>query len=346
MHFAKLISLGLLLLLGDSVASSCRKPPLRKEWRELNMRERRDYIGAVRCLAALPAITGLENAVTHFDDFQATHSDQTPYIHWVGHFALWHRYFLATYEKALREKCSYQGAQPYWNWSLDASSTDNSSMAIYETDIFHPVRGFGGNGKYTPANTTQNPFNLTGRTGGGCVEDGPFTAPGFTLAVGNPKGQPDCLRRDYIPSIMNFFSRQNLVDHIQAQSDYVTFARALENIPNFSQPNIHGSGHFGVGGVLGTLGNSALSPGGVDPLFYLHHGNLDRIFWEWQQKDLPTRYHQVGGPVTPLDYTGVNVTLDFEVNIGDLAPNATLENLLDTEGGTLCYSYWNNGKGQ
>jgi tyrosinase len=47
------------------------------------MRERRDYIGAVRCLAAKPAMTGLENAATHFDDFQATHSDQTPNIHWV-----------------------------------------------------------------------------------------------------------------------------------------------------------------------------------------------------------------------------------------------------------------------
>lgn len=50
------------------------------------MRERRDYIGAVRCLAAKPAMTGLENAATHFDDFQATHSDQTPNIHWVVRF--------------------------------------------------------------------------------------------------------------------------------------------------------------------------------------------------------------------------------------------------------------------
>ncbi|KAJ5972601.1 uncharacterized protein N7479_002519 [Penicillium vulpinum] len=342
MHFAKLISLGLLLLVGDSVASSCRNPPLRKEWRELSIRERRDYIGAVRCLAARPAVTSLENVVTHFDDFQATHSDQTPNIHWVGHFVLWHRYYLATYEKALREECGYRGGQPYWNWSLDASSTDNSSMAIFETDVFHPTRGFGGNGKYLPANETQNPLNLTGRTGGGCVEDGPFTPPNFMLAVGHPKGQPDCLRRDFIPSIMNYFSRQSLVDHVLAQPDYTTFARALENIPAFTQPNIHGSGHFGVGGALGTLGNQALSPG--DPLFYLHHGNVDRVFWEWQQKDLPTRYHQVGGPVNAMDYSGVNVTLDFEINIGKLAPNATLESLLNTKGGTLCYSYWNKGK--
>lgn len=135
-------------------------------------------------------------------------------------------------------------------------------MAIFETDIFDPIRGFGGNGKYMPANSTQNIFNLTGRTGGGCVENGPFVPANFMLAVGHPKGQPDCLRRDWIPWIMNYFARQTLVDHVLAQPDYTSFARAIENIPNFSQPNIHGSGHFGVGGVLGTLGNQALSPGG------------------------------------------------------------------------------------
>ena len=30
-----------------------------------------------------------------------------------GHFLAWHRYFVAAYEKALREECSYDGAQPY-----------------------------------------------------------------------------------------------------------------------------------------------------------------------------------------------------------------------------------------
>lgn len=140
-------------------------------------------------------------------------------------------------------------------------------MAIFETDIFHPTRGFGGNGKYMSATSAQNVFNLTGRTGGGCVETGPFVPSKFKLSVGHPKGQPDCLRRDWIPWIMNYFAQQTLVDHVLAQPDYTSMARAIENIPNFSQPNIHGSGHFGVGGVLGTLGNQALSPGGMSSKF-------------------------------------------------------------------------------
>jgi tyrosinase len=55
--------------------------------------------------------------------------------------------------------------------------------------------------------------------------------------------------------------------------------------------------------------------------------------------DLANRLNEVGGPITPFDYNGKNVTLDFEINIGPLAGNATLKDLLNTEGGTLCYTY-------
>ena len=77
----------------------------------------------------------------------------------------------------------------------------------------------------------------------------------------------------------------------------------------------------------------------LDPLFYLHHGNLDHVLWQWQQKDLPARLDQVGGPVVPFDYGGTNVTLDFNINIGRLAGDATLKQLLDTRSGVLCYTY-------
>jgi tyrosinase len=147
----------------------------------------------------------------------------------------------------------------------------------------------------------------------------------------------DCLRRDFIPTIMNTFADAKLVQKVLAQPDYTSFARTLEGVPTFDQPNIHGSGHFGVGGVLGTAGNAANSPG--DPLFYLHHGNIDHVFWMWQQKDLKDRENQVGGPIEPFDYSGKNVTLDFTVNMGELAGEATLKDLLNTQGSTLCYTY-------
>jgi tyrosinase len=59
----------------------------------------------------------------------------------------------------------------------------------------------------------------------------------------------------------------------------------------------------------------------------------------WQQEDLEARLNDVGGPIEPFDYSGKNVTLDFETNIGPLAGNVKLRDLLDTEGGLLCYTY-------
>lgn len=77
------------------------------------MVQKKSYIDAVICLTKKNATSGIANALNRFDDHEAVHSSQTPAIHWVGHFILWHRYFTATYEKALRDDCGYTGGQPY-----------------------------------------------------------------------------------------------------------------------------------------------------------------------------------------------------------------------------------------
>lgn len=90
------------------------------------------------------------------------------------------------------------------------------------------------------------------------MQTGPFTSSNFILNY----PEKDCLRRDFNPRMMNTFADPTLVANVLAQKDYTSFAKAIENVPSFDQPNIHGSGHFGVGGVLGTIGNPANSPGG------------------------------------------------------------------------------------
>jgi hypothetical protein len=58
----------------------------------------------------------------------------------------------------------------------------------------------------------------------------------------------------------------------------------------------------------------------------LNHANIDRSFWEWQEKDLERRLDRGGGLITLL-VTAVrtSLTLGFKANVGLLAGNATLD---------------------
>jgi len=95
-----------------------------------------------------------------------------------------------------------------------------------------------------------------------------------------------------------------------------------------------------MGGSLGTMGDVASSPG--DPLFYMHHTNLDRLFWTWQKQNLTARLYDVSGPIYMMDYDNIkggNVTLDFEINLGPLGETKKLRNLMDIRVPELCYTY-------
>jgi tyrosinase len=58
----------------------------------------------------------------------------------------------------------------------------------------------------------------------------------------------------------------------------VSTAMAKTSYGDFSSPinGIHGSVHIWVGG---TMSDAGVSP--ADPVFWLHHCNLDRLWWVW-----------------------------------------------------------------
>lgn len=81
----------------------------------LSATERKSYTSAVNCLMALPSKldpTVVPGAKSRYDDFVAQHINQTLTIHGTGSFLSWHRYFVWSYETALREECGYTGYQP------------------------------------------------------------------------------------------------------------------------------------------------------------------------------------------------------------------------------------------
>ena len=81
------------------------------------------------------------------------------------------------------------------------------------------------------------------------------------------------------------------------------------------------------------MSDVAASPS--DPLFFLHHGFIDRNWRAWQQADPAARMNQIGGESSP----GVPLTLDYTLSAMNIRPDAKVQDMMDTTGGTLCYVY-------
>ncbi|RYP53665.1 hypothetical protein DL768_001391 [Monosporascus sp. mg162] len=97
--------------------STCRleDAAVRKNWEVLSGDERKEYIRAVKCLLSSPAKTdpALDTgARVRHEDFAAQHINQTLEVHVTGNFLSWHRHYIWSYEKALRNECGYTGYLP------------------------------------------------------------------------------------------------------------------------------------------------------------------------------------------------------------------------------------------
>ncbi|KAH6875060.1 hypothetical protein BKA58DRAFT_437055 [Alternaria rosae] len=316
--------------------TSCRHAIVRKEWRTLKRTEQLQYITAVQCLLEKPAVTptpAAPGALSRYDDLVATHINQTLSIHLDGQFLPWHRLFTAYYEKILRDECGYRGAQPYWDWTLDTPA-----WKFVQSPVFDATYGFGGNGPFIPPPDASN-NTVPGRTGGGCVEDGPFMNITVHLGPLDSLARNDqCLRRDLAPEYAATILAKSELDKVMAQADYGWFARTMEGGTTWDESQIHTGGHISVGGAYGQMSDGWASPS--DPIFWLHHANLDRVWWSWQTKDLETRLRDMSGPVMLRDWDntqGGNVTLDFPLSLGYNGWDAKISDVMDIR--DLCYSY-------
>jgi tyrosinase len=104
------------------------------------------------------------------------------------------------------------------------------------------------------------------------------------------------------------------------------------------------------------MGDATYSPG--DPIFYLHHSYLDKLWWEWQKADYPARLTDIGGPnipfgVTPTspsyppasvtDYFGDNggnvTTLNHNLWMTGVVGNLTIADVMNLNGPAICAEY-------
>ena len=71
-------------------------------------------------------------------------------------------------------------------------------------------------------------------------------------------------------------------------------------------------------------------------MFFLHHTQVDRLWWLWQQKAPQTRTMEYNG--LRLDYE-TQVSLNDKMPMAGLAADAVVRDYMDVKGGTLCYKY-------
>ena len=192
-------------------------------------------------------------------------------LHNNGAFLPWHRGYLLLVENQLRE-ISPNITIPYWNW--------NQGRPISEDSIWGDGPGqFSGNGG---ANR--------------CVTDGPFgTESGFEMTNGR------CLERRISGGrAASATEVQNLLDRYPSASSFDQFRNRLEH-----GPGMHDSVHCIVGGTMCSARASN------DPVFFLHHANIDRIWAGWQGQSEEHRSAYTGNtsrdefmpvsPYTPVD---------------------------------------------
>ncbi|PPQ83615.1 hypothetical protein CVT25_006300 [Psilocybe cyanescens] len=305
-------------------------PSLNPSRRTLSNLEKADYIKAVKCLQSHPARDpAMPEAKTRFDEFQAYHIVLADKIHNLGQFLPWHRHYIRSYEKGLRNECGYNGTFPYWDWTQDVGV----NQSLSDAPVFDPMTGFGGNGvpgTYTlpPNNNTDN--RIFPEAFRGCLEDGPFA--NYTLSVGPGKlATNHCLTRGHNNDAKKYLTSAAEAN-VTRSPNFEVFRVQLEGEPITTDHRMHDGGHDAIGGEMS---NFYSSPG--EPLFYLHHANLDRIWWRWQQANA-SRMYEVSGPSTKEEPIR-EVTLDYILTMGSLGPDVTIRDVMDIHSEPNCYTY-------
>lgn len=235
-----------------------------------------DFLGTTTANLGLP---GTPRPVSTYDLFIAWHelamARMTPptqgdrnSAHSGPVFLPWHRYMLILFELQLQRVLgNNQVGLPYWDWASDGDlPASKQRLAPLWTSA-----GIGGSG--SP------------------VSDGPFRTPSFTvnLESGNTgalqttnRGLVRQLGTDVttlpttaqVKQVLN----QKTYDVPQWDRSTTKFRNRLEGWRPSPGPRMHNRVHVWVGGDM----SPATSPN--DPVFYLNHCNVDRIWEAWMTR--------------------------------------------------------------
>ncbi|SPO05234.1 uncharacterized protein DNG_07921 [Cephalotrichum gorgonifer] len=300
--------------------------------------DKRAYLKAQQCVLTSPAKGTIQpGAKTRWDEFASLHQIHAFQIHTTGQFLPYHRYMLKIHRELLKE-CGYEGVIPYWDETRDAGAN------FAKSPVFDAELGFGGSGSGA----------------GACVQNGPFV--NMTVSIGPGfKTDPRCVNRVVTPALSS-----------QVGKDFVDKALLPETYEEML-PLVYGGPHLWGHIALSMMNGDSITSAG-DPLFMMHHGFVDKMWWDWQEKDPAKRLKDIGGinvqdpavgfsefsggmevesamwgkptaemiAVTPDPQNGDDgpiLTLNHIMSSNGIIPDMTVAEIMDTRSEDLCYVY-------
>ncbi|RZU49139.1 tyrosinase [Krasilnikovia cinnamomea] len=238
---------------------------VRKNQRDLTTTEKRAFVNAVLELKKRG----------RYDEFVRTHNNfilsDTDNGNRVGHrspsFLPWHRQFLLDFERAL-QAIDASVNLPYWDWTVDRDTTSS----LWSADFL------GGNGRDSDGQVTTGPFAFS--AGNWVINVRTDSRNYLRRALGT--GQRPLPTADDVRSVLS----QTTYDVSPWNSTSTSGFRNL--VEGWRGPNLHNRVHVWVGGDM----TSGTSPN--DPVFWLHHCHIDKLWSDWQKAHpssgyLPTR---------------------------------------------------------
>ncbi|GFN11514.1 tyrosinase family protein [Aspergillus tubingensis] len=312
---------------------------VRKEWSNLSPAERIAYTDAVTCLQNAPS--RLNNSLypgarNRYADFIAAHINYTFIVHLDAIFLPWHRGYVWLYESALRTECNYTGTQPYWDWPAYVSQP-------------------GGLANSTIFNGAPDSLGSDGRANDSCVYKGPFSSyiapfPSFPQSIitdniaNNGSGtipswsfdySPTCFQRGLNDTALRVNNNASCIATLLSEPSIGDFQNYLSTPEGDAHFGPHGGGHVAMGGNGADLFTSP-----TDPVFFLHHAQVDRMWTLWQARDPAARQYALNGTQTLENVPpSPELTLDDQITFGPLGKNYTTRELMDVAGGPFCYRY-------
>ena len=296
---------------------------------ELTTSERTAFVNAVLALKAAPSrITLAATAVTNgsgtpnrYDDYVWIHNTVGSGAHFGSAFGPWHREFLRQLEFDLRQVSGNPDIViPYWDWTTGRAPGDPNWP--FTDDLLGPLGDATGavpSGPFSsPATWRMNIRRPVFRDDGGAqVSDTnvalrrrPATvAAGFNLPAavtartGVARNTPyDVAPFNEFPAFQTLLNTPG-VTNAQIIAQITAWTNA--SFRKFLEWNLHNGPHTWVGGeddwaagaaptfIAGPMSIPAVSVN--DPVFWLHHCNVDRLWSTWQQRNTPGAYAPATG---------------------------------------------------